>query len=185
MTEKTRYNLKEILLLENAHDSDDLLLLRENPLKLIDRGYEYLDRGEYCRAFNIFKTGAEIDRTDPDILNGLGIALCEMGLLKEAKKVLDYAIETNPDDAIIYANMAGVMWEKCDYSSAIYYYSKSIEFDPEIEETYFNLINLYMETGSLFTALTTCNDFIGRFPGNEEALALRDDIILNLGISFT
>lgn len=183
MTEKTRYNLKEMLLLENLHDSDELMMLRENPAELIDRGYEYLDKGEYARAFNIFKAGAELDRSDPDILNGLGIALCEMGLLNEAKKVLEYAIIKNPDDPIIYANMAGVMWEEYDYDSAIYYYSKSIEFDPEIEETFFNLINLYMETGMLFMALITCGRFIEQFPDNDEALALRDDIILNLGLS--
>ncbi len=183
MTEKTRYNLKEMLLLENLHDSDELMMLRENPAELIDRGYEYLDKGEYARAFNIFKAGAELDRSDPDILNGLGIALCELGLLNEAKKVLEYAIIKNPDDPIIYANMAGVMWEECDYDNAIYYYSKSIEFDPEIEETFFNLINLYMETGMLFMALITCGRFIEQFPDNDEALALRDDIILNLGLS--
>ncbi|HOP64630.1 MAG TPA: tetratricopeptide repeat protein [Spirochaetota bacterium] len=183
MTEKIRYTLKEILLLENLHDCDEFMMLRENPLKLIDRGYEYLDRGEYAKAFNLFKAGVEIDRSDPDILNGIGIALCEMGHLKEAKKVLEYAIAANPEDPIIYANMAGVMWEECDYDSAIFYYSKSIEIDSDIEETFFNLINLYMETGMLFMALITCGRFIEQFPENKEALALRDDIILNLGLS--
>jgi tetratricopeptide (TPR) repeat protein len=80
--------------------------------------------------------------------------------------------------------MAGVLWEQGDYHSAIYYYSKSLELDPEIEEIYFNLINLYMEAGMLFMALATCNEYIQKFPEDEEALLLRDDIILNLGISF-
>ncbi len=183
MTEKKRYNLKDMLLLENLHDSDELMMLRENPVELIDRGYEYLDKCDYAKAFNIFKVGAEIDRADPDILNGLGIALCEMGLLKEAKQILEYAIIKNPDDPIIYANMAGVLWEEYDYNNAIYYYTKSIELDSEIEETFFNLINLYMETGTLFMALITCNNFIEKFPDNEEALSLREDIILNMGLS--
>lgn len=184
MTEKARYNLKDVLLLENHHDSDELMMLRDNPVQLIDRGYDYIDRCEYSKAFKVFTAGAEADKKDPDILNGLGICLCEMGLLKEAKQVLDYAIQIHPDDPVIYANMAGVLWEQTDYNNAIYYYTRAIEIDPEIEETFFNLINLYIETGSLFMALITCTRFIETFPDSEEAAALQNDIILNLGISF-
>ncbi len=183
MNEKTRYNSKETLIKESTHDSDEFVMLRENPIKLIDRGYEYIDAEDYSSAFKLFSSGAKEDRTDPDLLNGMGIALCEMGLLKESLQVLEYAIEKNPDDPVIYANIAGVLWEKMDYDRAIYYYNKSIEIDPEIDETFFNLINIYIETGSLFMALIACNQFIERFPDNEEGPELRDDIILNLAIS--
>jgi len=184
MTEKARYNLKDVLMLENYHDSDELMMLRDNPVQLIDRGYDYIDKCEYSKAFKVFTAGAGVDKKDPDILNGLGICLCEMGLLKEAKQVLEYAIQIHPEDPVIFANMAGVLWEQTDYNNAVYYYSRAIEIDPEIEETYFNLINLYIETGSLFMALITCTKFIETFPDSEEAIGLRDDIILNLGISF-
>jgi tetratricopeptide (TPR) repeat protein len=184
MTEKARYNLKDVLLLENYHENDEIMLLRDNPLQLIDKGYDYIDKCEYNRAFKVFTAGAQVDKKDPDILNGLGICLCEMGLLKEAKQVLDYAIHIHPDDPVIFANMAGVLWEQSDYDSAVYYYNRAIEIDSEIEETFFNLINLYIETGSLFMALITCTRFIEKFPESEEALGLRDDIILNLGIAF-
>lgn len=183
MSEKVRYNLKDILLLENYHDSDELLMLRDNTVELIDRGYDYIDCCEYSKAFKVFAAGANVDKKDPDILNGLGICLCEMGMLKEARSVLEYAITLHPEDPVIFANIAGVLWEQCDYESAIYYYSRAIEIDPEIEETFFNLINLYIETGSLYMALITCTKFIDMFPGNEEAIGLRNDIILNLGIS--
>ena len=181
MTEKIRYNLKEALI----RDSEEMVMLRNNPGQLIDRGYEYIELGDYPRAFKIFAAGAEIDRTDPDILNGLGIALCELGKLEEARAVLDYAIETNPEDPVIHANMAGVLWEQCEFQAAIHYYTRSIELDPEIEETFFNLINLYMDSGYLFMAFITCRRFLDRFPEHKEGLDLMDDIILSLGISFT
>lgn len=184
MTEKARYNLKDVLLLDNHHDSDELMMLRDNPLQLIDKGYDYIDRCEYSKAFKVFTAGAGVDKKDPDILNGLGICLCEMGMLKEARQVLEYAIHIHPDDPVIFANMAGVLWEQTDYNNAIYYYTRAIEIDPEIEETFFNLINLYIETGSLFMALITCTKFIETFPHSEEAAGLRNDIIMNLGISF-
>ena len=185
MTEKIRFNLKEALLRDSFYDSEELIILRNNPTRLIDRGYEYIEQGEYAKAFRIFTAGAELDRTDPDILNGLGIALCELGMLDEARTVLDYAIMANPDDPVIHANMAGVLWEQCEFQNAIHYYVKSIELDPEIEETFFNLINLYMDSGYLFMAFITCRRFLDRFPEHKEALELMDDIILSLGISFT
>ncbi len=185
MTEKIRFNLKEALLRDSFYDSDELMILRNNPTRLIDRGYEYIEQCEYSKAFRIFTAGAEIDRTDPDILNGLGIALCEMGMLDEARTVLDYAIMTNPDDPVIHANMAGVLWEQCEFQNAIHYYVRSIELDPEIEETFFNLINLYMDSGYLFMAFITCRRFLDRFPEHKEGLELMEDIILSLGISLT
>ncbi len=184
MKENARYKLNDTIIKENFHETEELVKLRDNPIKLIDRGYEYINIGEYKKAFNLFKVGAKADRSDPDILNGMGICLCEMGLLKEARQVLEYAIEKNPDDPVIYANIAGVLWEEMDYDKAIYYYNRSIEIDPEIEETFFNLINLYIETGSLFMAFMECNKFMSTFPDNKEAIELQEDIILNLGISF-
>jgi tetratricopeptide (TPR) repeat protein len=102
MTEKIRYNLKDILISDNFYDSDDQLLLRDNPLLLIDKGYDYIEQCEYTKAFKVFTLGAVEDKTDPDILNGLGICLCEMGMLEEAKKILDYAIQIHPDDPVIF-----------------------------------------------------------------------------------
>ncbi len=185
MTEKIRYNLKDALLRDSFHESDEIMMLRNNPMQLIDRGYEYIDLGDYAMAFKVFAAGAEIDRDDPDILNGLGIALCEMGKLEEAKTVLNYAIHTNPEDPVIHANMAGVCWEQCEFQEAIHYYTRSIELNPEIDETFFNLINLYMDSGYLFMAFITCRRFLDMFPGHKEAMELMDDIILSLGISFT
>ena len=109
MKENTRYKLSETIIKENFHETEELVKLRDNPIKLIDRGYEYIDIGEYKKAFNLFKIGARADRSDPDILNGMGICLCEMGLLKEARQVLEYAIEKNPDDPVIYANITKIL----------------------------------------------------------------------------
>jgi len=185
MTENIRFNLKDALLRDSFYDSDELMILRNNPTRLIDRGYEYIEQGDYAKAFRLFSAGAEFDRTDPDMLNGLGIALCELGRLDEARTVLDYAVITNPEDPVIHANMAGVLWEQCEFQNAIHYYVKSIELDPEIEETFFNLINLYMDSGYIFMAFITCRRFLDRFPHHKEGLELMEDIILSMGISLT
>ena len=81
------------------------------------------------------------------------------------------------------ANLAGTCWEQDNIEEAIFYYTKSIDLDSEIEETHLNLVNLYMEIGALFMAFIACNRCIEIFPDNEEARELMDEIILSLGLS--
>ncbi|PKL40035.1 MAG: hypothetical protein CVV44_07405 [Spirochaetae bacterium HGW-Spirochaetae-1] len=168
---------------ENMPSLKNIAQYKNDPFKLIDDGYEFLDLENYQLAFELFSFGAAIDNTDCELLNGLGISLCELGRLEEAKIILERAIRLCPDDAITYANLAGVYWEIENHDMAIHYYHKSIEYDPNIEETYYNLINLYIETGALYMAFIFCLDFLQRFPGSGEATELLSDIILNLGIS--
>ncbi|MFC1670322.1 tetratricopeptide repeat protein [Spirochaetota bacterium] len=160
---------------------EDLKELGKNKVALIDRGYEYVHNGEYSKAFRLFCNAIKLSDSDPEILNGLGISLCELGKLHESQRVLQRSARLNPEDAFTYANLAGVCWEQKDFNQAIYYYYKSINLDPKIEESYFNLINLYIETGSLYMALITCIEYYKRFPNIEDAKELLYDIILNLG----
>jgi tetratricopeptide (TPR) repeat protein len=87
------------------------------------------------------------------------------------------------EDPVTFANLAGVYWELGDFDMAVYNYHRSIKLDPDIEETYYNIINLYIEMGSLYMAFMLCLEFQSRFPENSEASDLLSDIILNLGLS--
>jgi len=179
-------NLKELnslILKKIPIGPEELSELKNNPSLLIDTGYEYLEFGQIREAFNIFSLGVSIDKKNPEALNGLGITLCELGKLDKSKIILERALRMNPDDSITLANLAGVCWEKGDFHLAIYYYNRSIELNPGIEDIYLNVINLYLDTGYLFTAFISCSDFLNRFPKNEEANDLFDEIILNLSIS--
>jgi tetratricopeptide (TPR) repeat protein len=70
-----------------------------------------------------------------------------------------------------------------DFEKAVYNYSKSLESEPDIDETHLNLITLYIEAGSLFMALITCKNYMQFNPESIEAQELMEDIILNLAIS--
>ncbi len=124
-----------------------------------------------------------MDNGDPDILNGLGITLCEMGDYERSRRILERSIRLNPNDAVTLANLAGVCWEMGYPDQAIYHYTRSLENNPDIEEIHFNLINLYIETGSLYMAYISCVNFLSRFPEDEEARELLNEIVLNLAIS--
>lgn len=162
---------------------EELIEFSDNIENLIDFGYEYVELGDYKRAFQLFSIGIRLNGSDPDILNGLGISLCELGRTRASMQVLERAVDLYPDDAITLANLAGIYWEVGDYDRAICFYNRSIEIDPEIQETHFNLINLYYERGDLFLAYIASLALLKVHPGNIQAEELRDDILLNLGIS--
>lgn len=185
MKDKKNYfnHLKNMLLENIPLGVDDLTELNMDPNLLVDAGYEYVEEGEFEAALKIFSIGLSIDDSDPDILNGIGISLCELGKLDDSKKVLELAVRHNPDDAVTIANLAGVFWELGDYEKAIHFYTKSIEIDQFMEESYLNLINLYMEAGMLYMAFMECTKFLNENPDHDEGKLIMDDIILNLGIS--
>ncbi len=184
MKDNIRHNkMKESFIIETKAENDELIQYRNDPFLLIDQGYEYVENGDYDNAFKLFSLGASLDNSDTEILNGLGITLYEMGKITESRIVLERAIRLDPEDAITYANLAGSCWEQEDYEKAIYYYTKSIEKDAELEESHYNLINCYIEMGASFMALIACKKFLDLFPDNPEGEELLFEIILNLGIS--
>ena len=163
--------------------SEELREFYKDSYSVVDFGYDYVEIGDYRRAFKLFSIGARFNESDPDILNGLGISLCELRKYRSSILILEKAAELYPDDSVTLANLAGVYWEVCDYEKAIYYYVKAIKSDPSIQETHFNLVNLYYEQGDLFMAYIACLNLLKIAPNDPQALDLRDDIILNLGLT--
>lgn len=175
-------SLRSLILKEGPLNPEELLELKNNSILLIDMGYEYVESGKYEEAYRLFTMGMSVDNSDPDILNGLGITLCELGRFHESKTILLKAINADPGDAVTLANIAGVCWELEEYDEAIYYYHQALKEDPEIEEIYFNLINLYIESDMLYMAYITALTFVKKFPENDEARCLLEDILINLAL---
>lgn len=180
-------NISHLNIIKNSAGTitgkDEFEEFRNNQNLLIDKGYDLIEKGEYYQAFTLFSIGTVFNREDPEILKGLGIALFEMGDLGKSKVILERACRLNPNDPITLANLAGVCWEMGNYDNAIHNYCKSLEIDSEIEETYFNLINLYIEAGHFYMAFITCNNFMKLYPENDEIRDLMNDILINLAIS--
>ncbi len=170
---------------QNHHQlvDDNTADIPRDPILIADMAYEFVEQGQYREAYEYFCFGISLDDSDPDLLNGLGITLCEMGELDKSRVILERSVRLDPENPITLANLAGVFWEQGLFEQAVYYYKRSLDSDTEIEETHLNLINCYLEMGLLYIAFLSCLEFNRSFPGHEEGKELMDDIILNLGIS--
>jgi tetratricopeptide (TPR) repeat protein len=174
-----RYNDKLTRILDN----DELEIVHEDSSYLIDFGYESIEIGDFDKAYDLFMLNLGIDGESPDALNGVAIALCEMGKKEIGLKIINKASEQYPDDAITLANTASISWENGDFARAVQYYHKSIEADPSQVETFLNLAELYLENGFLPMALASCMNAMKNFPDNKQLIDLNNDIILEMAIS--
>ncbi len=79
------------------------------------------------------------------ILGELGASLIETKQYSEAKKVLEKALELDPNNATIYNNLGGSYAKLRQRKKAIDTYKKAIELDPNHATIYNNLGNLYAQ----------------------------------------
>lgn len=179
MKDLKRYHdrLKKIL----SHE--ELCCIKKDASTLIEIAYEYIEMGEFKKAFRLFCVGARLNSLDPDVLNGLGVSLCELGKFRISRQILENAVRMYPDNPVILSNLASIYREIGSFEVAIHCYHRAVTLDPSIIEAHLNLVDLYYETGDLFVAYITVLDVLKNHPDNAEAIELRDDILLNIGLS--
>jgi tetratricopeptide (TPR) repeat protein len=164
-------------------NTEELEEVHSNSTSLIDFGFEYIELGDYDRAFDLFMINLKLNGNSADALNGVAISLLELGNPHAAQEILEKTIKLYPHDAVTLANMAGIYWENDQVEKAVYYYNKSLKVNNKIVDTHFNLINLYYETADLFMAYISCLNLLSIAPNNKQARTLSNELLLDLGIS--
>jgi tetratricopeptide (TPR) repeat protein len=170
-------NLKKLL------SREEIDAVEQNSDELIELGFASVELGNFEKAYNLFMTNMEVNGSSPDGVNGLAISIAELGHMEKALEIMIYAAQLYPNDAITIANLAGIFWEIYDYEKSIYYFTQSIKLNPELIETHFNLINVYYESGDIYMAYIASCTAVKEFPDDEEAIQIRDDILLDMAIS--
>ena len=146
---------------KNRSDVDALLL----------RGSLYLNRGDYTKAIEDFKTVVERDPKHLFALMNLASARAKMydyiesieektsrvvGEEEKVKRMVDYSLvlegnnkclEIDPDFAFAMFNIANVYAKSGKIKEAIDMYTKVLELDKDIAEAYFNRGLLYIYQG--------------------------------------
>ncbi len=79
----------------------------------------------------------------------LGIAFKEKGLLDEAIRCYQKALQLNPQDALSYSNMGSALLEKCQIDEAIRCYKISQELNPDDPLTHWHLSIALLLSGNL------------------------------------
>ena len=150
---------------------------------LIDIGFDFVESGEFNKAYDLFIANMQLAGESADAINGLGIALAEMGETHKALRVMEHASALYSDDAITLANLASVYWDLCEFDKAIFFYSRAVNLNPEMIDYHMSLISLYCDKGDILLAYTACCELMQKFPDDEEAQKLQNEILIDLALS--
>jgi ribosomal protein S12 methylthiotransferase accessory factor len=110
-------------------------------------GIALKDLGEYDKALDVLKKGAQLDPERTDIYNLMGFCHFKLKEHEAAIENFKKIIELDPSSAIDYANIASNYRDMGETAKAIRYYEMALTLDASIEFAKDNLEKLKKQTG--------------------------------------
>ena len=132
--------------------------------------------GELEEAERLYREILEVQPSNLDVNNNLGVILEHYGKLEEAEKFYKKAIELKPDYAEAYSNLSVILNKLNKFDEAIVSCQKAIEFNPSLAQAYSNLGNAFLKLNRPEDAIVNYNKTIELKPDYVETL-------YNLGIT--
>jgi len=97
---------------------------------LVGMGNQFMDEGNFPVGAECYKRALDIKPESPDVRVDYGACLHGMGLPKRALEEFHTVIDNYPDHNIVHYNMGIVYNELKQTDSAVYYWKKYLELDP-------------------------------------------------------
>ncbi len=117
---------------------------REERVRQLElRGDLSMVRKRYLQAVDYYKQALELDRSNPTVLNKLGIAYHQLQDLGEAEDYYERAVEADENFAHAWNNLGTIRYAKEDYKDAIRYYRRALEANPALASVRSNLGTVY------------------------------------------
>ncbi len=112
-------------------------------------GISYINTGDNSRALSYLTKAYNLNPTNPDILNALGIVNAAIGNIDKAEEIFKKAIEYAPDKGEPYTNLGALLAQSKRYDEAISFLEKAINISSyyEKEKAYYNLALVYKKIG--------------------------------------
>ncbi len=127
------------------------------------------EAGQPQRAAELYGQLLEQDPHQPDLHNGLGLALAEQGKWEEAIAAFRRALEQDPQRAEAYINLGTALLEQDQPEAAIEAYRAALALQPERPRVYFNLATALRKLKQPERALDYYHVALGLEPNYAEA----------------
>lgn len=92
--------------LAEAHMHDETA--EECSKAYVNLGFVYNNKGEFKKAIDVLERALELQPTDPEIYNHIGIAKCGIGQLAEGVKFFEMTLKLNPEHSAAKVNLKRV-----------------------------------------------------------------------------
>jgi tetratricopeptide (TPR) repeat protein len=104
----------------------------------------YIELQDYEKANFTIKKARELNPDDLNLILSEADLSIKLGNKMQFKKLMDQAVSKDPNNAILYYNLAVISGEQGEIKIAKEYYLKSLELDDTYKATYLNLAGLIL-----------------------------------------
>ncbi len=132
-------------------------------------GNEYLLRGEYPKALEIFMSSVRYRPTYGLAWNGIGVANHRMSRYEQAVEAFRKAVRYKPGYARAYSNLGAAYQKSGRFAEAVETYLKFNRLAPDQPWGYYNLGTAYADVGRFPQAVEAFREAIKLDPGYSEA----------------
>jgi len=155
--------------LANRNPADALRLYRDGLRNGVKTAWLYsrmggllLRQGNREEAIASFEKAAQLNPTDIESLNDLGLAYLEAGRLADAEKAYRWSLASNDAYALTHNGLGLVSIEKQDLTNARVHFEKAVQLDPGLLEAQLNLGRLYKMQGDMKRARQCWEAFLAK-----------------------
>ena len=134
------------------------------------KGMELFKRSRYLDAIIEFKEAVNLDPTNAEPYNNMGLAYLWLGYKSEGEVAFKKALKISPDYPEALNNYGALMdryWPGKRDKEATALFKKSIRFDPRYTDPHFNLAVLLERKGSYVESAKYYSSFLKRGGGND------------------
>ena len=136
--------------------------------------------GQLAEAEQSFRRATELNPTNAEVHNNMGVTLRAQGKLAEAIAAYHRALEINPANAEAHYNMGNALQEQGKLEEAVSAFHRALEIKPTYADAHNNMGVTLKEQGKLEEALASYAEAIRIKPDYAEALYNRGLVRLRL-----
>lgn len=140
-------NLAELeLALMQVHESASEILLPEGEDVSVPvfgqwfmKGFTFMQLGKYEAAISCFQKVIELNSTQHEAYNNIGVCLSNLGRYEEAVSAIEKAVALKPDYSEAWSNLGDLYGRQQRYDDGIAASNRALEIEPRWAEAYSNL----------------------------------------------
>lgn len=150
-------------------------------VQLLQKAIQEIQANELVSAQSLLMQVLRIEKKQPDALRFLGVVAALQKDWNEALRLIDLALESNPQNGIAHSNRGNILGELGRFEDALEAYQSAIALQPGYAEAYSNLGNALQALGRHEESLEHYKNAITLDPNYSDAYANQGNAYQALG----
>ena len=139
------------------------------PYALVNAAQAHSRLGNAIEAERLLRRALEVDPSDAEAANKLGLIWAKQGRLDEARSLFEQAIENQRDHAEAINNLAVLYLQSKQVRDAMAAFRYGIEQVPDFDSFYMNLARVHADLGDYASAREVLRNLLEREPEHQAA----------------